>query len=133
MKENYILAIDQGTTGTTFLFLISFSFIFSHDFLTQCDYFNADILTIQGTRRLSETQVVKQSQIHKGINILSVHLETVRKRLIANPWIADAEVSRELPNGIHIRITEHQPLAMLNLGRKFLINTAGEIFKEKSK
>lgn len=119
-------------TGTSALFFISFSFIFIHDFLTQCNYFNADIISIQGARRLSETQIIRQAQIYKGINILSVHLETIRRRLIANPWIADAEVSRELPNRIHVQITEHQALAVLNLGRNFLINTEGEIFKEKT-
>jgi cell division protein FtsQ len=37
-----------------------------------------------------------------------------------------------LPNRIHIKITEHQPIAILDLGRKFMINTAGKIFKELS-
>ena len=54
----------------------------------------------------------------------------VRKRLLAHSWIAEAEVSRELPSGINIRIKEYEPLAILDLGRKFVINTQGEIFKE---
>jgi len=53
-----------------------------------------------------------------------------RKRLLAHSWIAKAEVSRDLPSEIYIRIKEQKPLAILDLGRKFLINTSGEIFKE---
>jgi cell division protein FtsQ len=53
-----------------------------------------------------------------------------RKRLLAHSWITEAEVSRDLPSGINIKIKEHKPLAVLDLGRKFLINTSGEIFKE---
>ena len=112
------------------LLLLSFVFIFSYDFLTQCDYFKAEKLVVSGTDRLSEKQVLEQAQIKKGINIISVNLSMTRKRLLAHSWITEADVSRDLPNGIHIRIKEHQPLAVLDLGRKFLINTCGEIFKE---
>jgi cell division protein FtsQ len=110
--------------------LLSFIFIFSYDFLTQCDYFRAEKLVVTGTDCLSEKQVLEQAQIKKGINIISVNLSMTRKRLLAHSWINEADVSRDLPNGINIRIKEHRPLAILDLGRKFLINTSGEIFKE---
>jgi cell division protein FtsQ len=112
------------------LLLLSFVFIFSYDFLTQCDYFRAEKLVVTGTDSLSEKQVLEQAQIKKGINIISVNLSMTRKRLLAHSWINEADVSRDLPNGINIRIKEHRPLAILDLGRKFLINTSGEIFKE---
>jgi cell division septal protein FtsQ len=51
--------------------------------------------------------------------------------LLANAWIKEAQVSRKLPNKIHISIKEHRPLAVLNLGRQFLINHDGQIFREK--
>jgi cell division protein FtsQ len=54
----------------------------------------------------------------------------VRKRLLAHPWIAAARVAREIPETISIAVTEHAPLAVLDLGRKFLLNTHGRIFKE---
>jgi cell division protein FtsQ len=103
--------------------------IFGHDVLTQCDYFNAESLIIKGNHRLSQEQILQQAWIKSGMNILSVNLSVARKRLLADPYIAEAEVSRELPNGIHIRIREHKPLAVLDIGRKFLINEGGEIFK----
>ncbi len=112
------------------LLLVSFVFIFSYDFLTQCDYFKAEKLVVTGTSRLSEKQVLEQAQIKKGINIISVNLSMARKRLLAHSWITEAEVSRDLPSGINIGIKEHKPFAVLDLGRKFLINTSGEIFKE---
>ena len=112
------------------LLLVSFVFIFSYDFLTQCDYFKAEKLVVTGMERLSEKQVLEQAQIKKGINIISVNLSMTRKRLLSHSWITEADVSRDLPTGISIRIKEHQPLAILDLGRKFLINTSGEIFKE---
>ena len=109
---------------------MSIVFIFGYDLLTQCDYFRANSIIINGTNRLSQNQIIKHIGIDAGINIFSVNLSATRKRLLAHPWIADAEVRRELPNEINIRIKEHKPLAIIDLGRKFLINDQGEIFKK---
>ncbi len=118
--------------GITALSFISLCFIFGYDFFTQCDYFRAESLIVAGNNRLSEKQVIKQAQINKRVNVLSVNLSMTRKRLLRHPWIAEAEVARKLPNEIDIRIKEHKPLAILDVGRKFIINIHGEIFKEKS-
>ena len=112
------------------LHLVSFLFILCHDFLTQCDYFRTESLVVTGADRLSEEQVIKQAELNKGINILSVNLSIARKKLLAHSWIAEAEVNRELPSSINIRIKEQKPFAILDLGRKFVINANGEIFKE---
>ena len=112
------------------LHLVSFLFILCHDFVTQCEYFRAESLVVTGADRLSEEQVIKQAELEKGINILSVNLSITRKKLLAHSLIVEAEVSRELPSSINIRIKEQKPFAILDLGRKFVINANGEIFKE---
>ncbi|RZB30765.1 MAG: cell division protein FtsQ [Desulfobacteraceae bacterium Eth-SRB1] len=127
-----IAACFKATAGIAIVATMSIIFIFCHDFLTQCDYFRATDLTVEGARRLSFKQALKQAQINEEINVFSINLSTVRKNLLAHPWIAEAEVRRELPNVINIKIDEHQPLAIIDLGRKFLINDHGEIFKEKT-
>ncbi|MEJ2655659.1 MAG: FtsQ-type POTRA domain-containing protein [Desulfobacterales bacterium] len=127
--KHLVLGIKLTAVGATLL-LVSLLFVFSYDFLTQCDYFKAKDLLVAGTHRLTQKQVLQRAKIFGGVNIFSVNLTKVRKRLIAQPWIEDAEVSRELPFGIQIRIKEQDPLAILDLGRKFIINTQGEIFKE---
>jgi len=127
--KRVVFGIKITAAGTVLLFF-SLLFVFSYDFLTQCDYFKAKELMVTGTHRLTENQVLKAAQIQNGVNIFSVNLSKVRKRLIAHSWIQDAEVSRELPSGISVRIKEQKPLAILDLGRKFIINTQGEVFKE---
>jgi len=109
--------------------IVTGSFILVHDLVTQCDYFGARQLTIEGMRRLTREQVAKQAGVHTGINILSTNLTLVRKRLRAHPWIAEAEASREIPCGLTIVIKEHTALATVDFGQKYLINTRGEIFK----
>jgi cell division protein FtsQ len=108
---------------------VSAVFILIHDILTQCDYFKISRLTIEGAQRLSQKEISQQARIGKGVNILAVNLTLVRKRLLAHPWIAEAGVSREIPSGLSIRIKEHTPLAVVDVGKKFLINHSGKIFK----
>ena len=129
MVRRFVLFLKMAG-GISFIFLVSFIFVLGHDFLTQCDYFKAKSVVIQGTHRLSKKKIMQMVQMYPGTNILAHNLSIVRKRLRACPWIKDARVRRELPSKISIQIEEQQPLAVLDLGRKFLINTKGEIFKE---
>jgi len=117
-----IVAVTSVAAVTTFFILI-------HDLLTQSDYFKISRMTIDGAQRLSEKEIAQQAQVDKGVNILAVNLSLVRKRLIAHPWIAEAGVSREIPSGLSIWIKEHSPLAVVDVGKKFLINHSGKIFK----
>jgi len=105
-------------------------FILVHDAVTQCEYFEAQTIAIEGNQRLSQKQIADQAQVREGVNILAINLTVVRKKLLAHPWIAEAEVNREIPSGLSIRIKEHTPLAIVDLGQRFLINEKGEIFKK---
>jgi cell division protein FtsQ len=110
--------------------LASFFFVFVHDVFTQSPQFNARQIQVEGTRRLSARVVAAQAGVREGVNVLGVNLSAARRKLLAHPWIAEAEVRREIPSAIHIRIREHVPAAVVDIGRKFLLNEQGEIFKE---
>ncbi len=132
MVQDRLLLCLKIAAGSVGLVLISFVLVFGHDFLTQCSFFGAQQVVVRGIQRISKKDVLNQTQINNGINVLSLNLSMLRKRLLAHTWIAEAHVRRELPNVISIRIEEHNPLAIIDLGRKLLINHKGEIFKEKS-
>ena len=117
------------TLAIAAVMVVTVFFILMHDLLTQIDYFRARHIHIEGTRRLTEEQVARQAGIHTGINVLSANLTLARKRLLAHPWIAEAEVSRVIPDGLSIVVREHTALAAVNLGAKYLMNKRGEIFK----
>jgi len=125
---NLLLAFLQGAA---LMGAMSFLFLFAHDFLTQCPFFAAQQITVEGCERLGTGEVIQTAQIVHGSNTLAVNLALARKRLLAHSWIADAQVSREMPHTIAIRIREHRPLAVVNLGKQFLLNEQGEIFKER--
>jgi len=119
--------IAVGAAGVIF---VSLFFIFVHDVFTQSDHFRAHKIQVEGTQRLSPQAVIAHAGLHRGVNVLSVNLAAIRKRLLAHPWIAEAEIQREIPSTLRIRIREHLPAAVVDMGRKFLLNRQGEIFKE---
>ena len=85
-------------SGIAVVLIMSFGFIFGYDLLTQCEYFKIRNLNIEGNRMLTREQVAELAKINENINIFSVNLSITRKKLLANPWIAAAEVIREIPD-----------------------------------
>ncbi len=112
--------------------VISLICIFGYACITQSDYFRTETIAVEGNQILSKEEIIKETHIKPGDNILSVNLSMVRKQLMANTWIAEAEVARIIPSGIILKIKEHKPIAVIDLGKKFLLNEDGDIFKENT-
>jgi cell division protein FtsQ len=114
----------------TVVALTSCAFVFGYDLLTQSSFFSASEISVSGFNRLSRQQIVDHADIYPGRNIFSINLATTRKRLLTHPWIKEAEVSREIPYGLTIHIKEYEPLAIIDMNHRFLIDRSGTIFKE---
>lgn len=110
---------------------VSLAFIFIYDCITQSEYFAAKTLEIKGNHVLSKEEIIKESGINPGDNIFAVNISKVRRKILANPWTAEVEVNRKIPSVIAIKIKEHKCLAVIDIGKQFLLNEQGEIFKEK--
>ncbi len=105
-------------------------FIFGYDVVTQCGYFRLRHLEVEGIHALRRSEVLDRAGIREDANILSVNLVVARKQLLAHPLVAEVSVRREFPDTIRIEVEEQQPVAVLDLDRRFLVNIHGEIYKE---
>jgi cell division protein FtsQ len=117
------------TAGAVGVLVLSYGAIFLHDAVTQCDFFSAKEISVSGNHRLKNQEVLVQAGLYKGVNVLSVNISTAREQLKNNPWIREADVKRELPDRLFVTVTEQEPLAVVDLGDVFMLNTDGEIFK----
>lgn len=133
LLRNRIGGCLRVLAGLLLLSATSAAFILAHDYFTQADQFTARQIEVTGIQRLSREQVLDIAEIERDTNILAVNLATTRKRLLAEPWIAEATVSRKIPSGLELHITEEQPLAFLEMegGQGFLINAEGRAFKRQ--
>jgi cell division protein FtsQ len=119
-----LMALIVAVLASSALFMAGYAAV------TQSDYFRAKTISVTGCSRLSQQAVLAQAQLSPGDNLLAVNLRLVRQRLLAHPWIAGAHVSREIPETLHIAVKEHACIAVVDLGRRFLLNRSGRIFKE---
>lgn len=111
-------------SGTSALFVVGYAAV------TRSDYFQTRAIAVSGNQRLTPAAVLAQAGIGEGDNLLALNLRLVRKRLLANSWIKEARITREIPGTIAIQIQEQVPLARVDLGREFLLNAQGQLFKE---
>ncbi|MEJ5359451.1 MAG: FtsQ-type POTRA domain-containing protein [Desulfobacterales bacterium] len=105
-------------------------FLLVHDLLTRGEFFPARQIVVSGAERLTVHEILAAAGVQSGMNLLGLNLSAAQRRLIAHPWIREAEVRREIPSGLHIRVREHRAIARVALGGGFLLNREGEIFKE---
>jgi cell division protein FtsQ len=80
-------------------------------------------IQVSGYQRLEPQTVIQQAEIPSGVNILSLDLNAVSRRLLNHPWIAAALISREIPDRVRIEIEERQPVALVK-GRQFYLMDA---------
>lgn len=67
---------------------------------------------VTGTREMALLPVYQAALPGRDNAMLTSDLQAIRERLRALPWVADASVSRRLPDTLAIAITERRPVAL---------------------
>jgi cell division protein FtsQ len=84
-------------------------------------------LEVRGGRFLSEGEVRELLGPAVGENILGLDLAALKARLQKSPWVADALVSRTLPDTLRVEIRERVPLALAEVERLYLMDADGAL------
>ena len=71
---------------------------------------------VTGASRLTSASVLASAAIPAGSTLPKLPKSQVLDRLRANPWIADASLSRHLPGTVRIEIVERTPAALVDAG-----------------
>jgi cell division protein FtsQ len=84
-------------------------------------------IDVRGSHFLSEGEVQELLEPALGANILEVDIDELKKRLRASPWVADAVVTRALPDTLTVEIRERVPLALAELEQLYLMDEEGTL------
>ncbi len=68
--------------------------------------FAADRLVVEGERALAADRVLEVAGISAGDNVVWLDEAAAERRLEADPWIASATVSADLPDAVRVRVVE---------------------------
>ncbi len=95
--------------------------------------FRVEGIEITGARRMNAMTVYAVVLEQKSRAMPLVDLEGVRQKLLQYGWIADAQVSRRLPNKLVVNIVERQPAAIWqDKGQLTLIDARGVLLEPVS-
>lgn len=92
-------------------------------------YFNVAQIVVAQESRVSKEAIVALSNVHPGDNLLRLNLETIGNKVADHPWIARVDVRRNFPDTLVIEVVERDPVAILNLGYLYCVDSNGEVFK----
>lgn len=82
-------------------------------------------LEVRGSHFLSEGEVRELAAPAVGESILTLDIEALKARLRSSPWVADATVTRALPDTVRVEIHERVPLALAELEQLYLMDQEG--------
>jgi len=95
--------------------------------------FSVQEVNLQGGKRVSPEQARDQAGVVLGSNIFALDTALCERKLLENPWISQARVTRDLPRSLRIEIKEREPAALAVFAeRLYLVTSEGEPFKELS-
>lgn len=101
-----------------------------YDYATTSPRFAVQSLIFSPTAHMSNERLRNLMDIEPGTNILALDLEALRETILADPWVARALVTRDLPDTIHVAIEEHEAAAVLLAGGAlYLVDQQGAPFK----
>lgn len=88
--------------------------------------FNVDRITVEGCTLYDTAEIIKTSGIGKGDNLFQVDTKYAEDKLFSvYNYVEKAEVKKNFPNGITIKITEAEPFAAVEDADGYTLISAG--------
>lgn len=83
--------------------------------------FEIRTVAVSGTNRLTGAEIRSMVENLEGQNVFGVDLEEWRGRLLASPWVSSAEIRRQVPSTVVVRIAERRPVGVARVGKRLLL------------
>jgi len=123
LRLGFGLALVVGTS-------VSVAYSVRHYALTS-PRFAVQEVNLMGGKRVSPEQAQKQAGVELGQNVFALDTALAEKKLLENPWISEARVTRDLPRALRVEIKEREPVALAVFSeRLYLVTAEGDPFKE---
>lgn len=92
--------------------------------------FRIAAISISGEKEVSREEILTTAGVTGRASLLFLDADAARKRLLANPWIADAAVLKLYPNRLQITVTERHAFALWQKnGRLSVIAADGTVLE----
>jgi len=100
-------------------------------YATTSPRFSIQEVNLTGGKRVSPEQARDQAGVVLGSNVFALDTAAAEQKLLQNPWISEARVTRDLPRSLRIEIKEREPAALAVFAdHLYLVTADGEPFKQ---
>lgn len=113
-------------------FLISFVYS-AKRYASTINLFGLQKVVVIGAASVDAESVITRADVTPGASLFSLPLDSVQARVLEEPNILTARVSRELPRTLKIQVKERQPIALINHGKISCVDAEGFIMDLPSK
>ncbi len=102
-----------------------------YTYILTSSYFYINRIEISGLKHLDRDAFEDFINIPPNTNIFTISMDRIREKAESHPWVKNAQVSRQLPDVIQIRIEEYEPVAMMEYdGSLYYVDREGTVFKK---
>lgn len=77
--------------------------------------FKLQTVEISGAKNTQREAILSVAGLSEGVNLLSLKMSEIRSAVEALPWIENAEIGRQFPSKILIKVKEREPAFILRL------------------
>lgn len=77
-------------------------------------------ITIEGTSKISKTEIESLSQLATGQNIYNFSKMKTKKQIKENPYISTVNIKRQLPDKVLIQVTERVATFLVEFGNAYI-------------
>lgn len=82
-----------------------------------------------GNQRATAAELRHLADVRNGVRLWEVDLRSLTAGVSRHPWVSSVEAERRFPGTVVVRVTEHEPVAMLAVGADlFYVDAAGTPF-----
>ena len=85
-------------------------------------------IIVKNEYMLTKGEVIALSQVQRGMNVLELDREEIRKKIIISPYVEDVEIEVVLPATLILKVREEKPLAfILRKGKLKFVGEKGQL------
>ncbi len=97
-------------------------------------YFSIDTISVQGLKNFSKDEVIHRAHLNEVRNIFKLDLMEAQRLLNEEPLLKKAEIWKQLPNQIFVKVLEREPIAQVvsheNEEHIWLLDAEGVVLSE---
>ena len=128
-----IRSIGSGTLKVfaflSVLTVISLTFVMFYNYLLTSPYMKLENVEILGADEGMKNELLQMCGLTSERGLLSLKLESLRRKIEKHPWVRTATVERRFPHTLIMQVEKQEPVMLVLMDQLFYMNGQGQLFK----